>query len=141
MVNAFVNAGDKIIMATKKEKKVRKTSSLAVADTREGEAPPLGTVAIAVQLQVHLTNASAFDEVVIEMGCLGLVEEPDEVQALNTTGLDPARPITTDAEGVHLFFSPPLTAGKHGFNLQCLYTDAVIGRTYVAPAPPSEVVP
>jgi hypothetical protein len=116
--------------------KKRKSATSPPKEAKE-DAPPLGSVAIAVQVELKVENTSPFDEFVIEWGCLGLSEEPDRVfdRSGNSHLLDPERPITTSEEGLHIYFKPPLAgAGTYGFNLVCVYNEAVEART----APPEE---
>jgi len=125
---------------TKKEKaaaaKKRKAASIAPKPEKEGRI--LGTVAIPVQVEIVVPGVTGvWNELVIEWGCLGLSEEPDRVveRSGNSFMLDPDRPITTSEEGMHVYLKPPLAAGgTYGFNLLCIYNEAVEART----APPEE---
>src|SRR5262245_24994950 len=126
-------------MAKKAKAAAKKRKAASVAPKEEKEGANIGSVAISVLAHVKLSGDSLFDELVIEWGCLGLSEEPDQV--VETSGnnryLDPKRPITTSEEGMHLFFSPPLGgAGTYGFQLQCIYDIAAEAR--MAPAPKSD---
>jgi hypothetical protein len=73
---------------------------------------------------------------VIELACLGLPEEPDSIieVSANHDKLDPKRPITTDEEGLHLYFDPPLSgAGEYGFKFVCSYAEAAEARASKKP--------
>jgi len=123
-------------MAKKAAKPAKKRKAEGVAPKEAEEGKNIGTIAVSVQTVVTLAGDGLFDELVIELGTLGLSEEPDRI--VETSGnnrlLDPKRPITTSEEGVHLFFSPPLNgAGVYGFQLQCIYNDAVEARTAAPP--------
>lgn len=125
--------------ATKKEpveKKKRKSTAspaLPPPEEKEGEASQsLGSVSIPVQTTIRLTAPGTFDELVIEWGCLGLSEEPDSIAETsgNSRLLDPKRPPTTDDEGLHVYFEPPLSgAGNYGFQFMFTYNEAVNART------------
>jgi len=113
-------------------KKKRKAANVAPKEAKEGQL--LGTVSIPVQVEIAVPNTAAFDELVIEWGCLGLSEEPDSIseRSGNSHLLDGKRPITTSEEGMHLFFDPPISVavgGTIGFCLICTYNDAVEART------------
>ena len=118
--------------------KKRKAASVAPKEQKEGQV--LGTVQLSVQAAVTLPGTTGvWDELVIEWGCLGLSEEPDQITEIsgNAVMLDPDRPITTSEEGMHVYFKPPLPAGgSYGFNFLCLYNMAAEARTA---APEEEV--
>jgi len=91
----------------------------------------LGEVSIPVQCSVSVSQANAFDELVIEWSCLGLSEEPDAIREIsgNAWMLDSDRPPATDDEGLHIFFKPQLQAGNYGFQFVFTYNSAVEART------------
>jgi hypothetical protein len=124
-------------MATKKEKEAaaKKRKGGTAAPKAVSEEAVLGTISIPVQAWIDATSGP-FDELVIEWGCLGLSEEPDSI--VDTSGnsglLDPKRPPKTDEEGLHIYFHPPLSADRYGFNFLFSYNEAVLARM----APPKE---
>jgi hypothetical protein len=121
--------GDTSMAKKIKEAPKKRESKGAAPKAEEGKV--LGTVSIPVQVSVFTgDNTSGFNEMVIEWSCLGLAEEPDKIQALsNTEILDPARPITTSEEGLHLYFRSRQTGGNYGFQLLFTYNDAIEART------------
>jgi hypothetical protein len=118
-----------------KKAKVRKGAK----PKEEKEGQVLGTVSIPVQASVDATSAVAFNELLIEWACLGLSEEPDTVTEIsgNSHLLDPKRSPRTDEEGLHVFFDPPLSGGKYGFQFVFLYNEAAEARS-TADAPTDE---
>jgi hypothetical protein len=120
-------------MAKKAKAKKRKTTSIAPKEEAQAN---LGTVSVSVQVAVALSGSGMFNELVLELGTLGLSEEPDRI--VETSGnnrlLDPKRPIETSEEGVHVFFDPPLSgAGIYGFKFDCVYNEAAEARAAAAP--------
>lgn len=117
------------------EKKKRKGSTSPAPKARttaEGEPEAvLGEVTIPVLCSVSVPQASSFDELVIEWGCLGLSEEPDSIKenSGNAYMLDSDRPAATDDEGLHIFFKPALQGGQYGFRFVFTYNSAVEART------------
>jgi hypothetical protein len=114
-------------------KKPRKGKVAAPA--AEGEAQPMyGAVMIPVQAAVSVGAVANFNELVIEWGCLGLSEEPDTLREVsgNATLFDPKRPPYIDADGLHLYFDPPITGNAtYGFQFQFTYNEAAEARTAV----------
>jgi hypothetical protein len=123
--------------ASAAKKKKRKAQSVAPKERTQEQAMMLGSVQLPVLFQVTLTNQGAFNELVIEWGCLGLSEEPDSIQEVTSNPvLDKNKPITTSEEGLHLYFDPPLTgAGVYGFKILCSYNEAVEPRSQAPEAP------
>lgn len=116
----------------KKAKDTPKKRTSAGAAPKAEEGKVLGTVSIPVQAHIFTgDNVTKFNELVIELGCLGLAGEPDAI--IETSGnsrmLDPKRPPTTSGEGLHVFFDPPLTGGSYGFHFLLTYNEAVEART------------
>jgi len=118
------------------EKKKRKGSTSPAPKSKtasvEGEVEAvLGEVSIPVLCNVSAYGVTAFDELVIEWSCLGLSEEPDSIRETsgNAKMLDPDRQPSTDDEGLHVFFKPPLQAGNYGFQFIFTYNSAVEART------------
>ena len=117
-------------MAKKTSKKARKSEGVAAAAAEEGVVT--GSVRIPVQASIWVGEVAHFNELVIEWSCLGLSEEPDSIE--DTSGnarlLDPKRPPYTDADGLHLFFDPPIAgATNYGFRFDFIYNESVIART------------
>ncbi len=115
----------------KKAAKQRKSAA-----TKEVKEDALyGTVSIPVQASIDVTAAVTLNEAVIEWSCLGLSEEPDTVTEVSGNGylLDKKRAPRTDEEGLHVFFDPPLTGGKYGFQFVFSYNEAVEARSSSTP--------
>ena len=122
---------------SKKPQQKRKTATLK---PKQDETAPanVGSIAITVQFEAYVTGNTPFNELVIELGTLGLPDEPSHVtdRSANARLLDPKRPIEVSDEGLHMFFDPPLQgSGIYGFQLRCEYDQAVEARTA---APPEE---
>ena len=111
--------------------KKRKTTK-TTATPRTDEAPPLGTVAVSVQVECNVQNTSPFDEIVIELGCLGLSEEPDKIIersgiAICSIPSGHPRPLR---KACICTSSPRCRApARYGFNLFCIYNEACEART------------
>jgi hypothetical protein len=119
-------------MAKEKTKTAKKRKGATAAPKADTEGLVLGSVLIPVQASVQVGAVAAFNELVIEWGCLGLSEEPDAVTEVsgNARMLDPKRPPFTDEEGLHVFFDPPIAGGtSYGFLFNFLYNDSVEART------------
>jgi hypothetical protein len=116
-------------MAKKAKEAPRKRKSEGAAPKAE-EGKVLGTVSIPVQVSVFTGDVVNFNEIVIEWSCLGLSVEPDTITETSGNGrlLDPKRPPTTSDEGMHVFFDPPLTGGKYGFQFLFTYNEALEAR-------------
>jgi len=122
----------------KKKRSKADEPELFAGETKD--APVSGNVTIVQQVFVTMPSVGVVDELVIEQQCLALAAEPDRITETsgNSHLLDPNRPITTDAAGVHLFFKPPLAVvagGTYGFQFRCEYND---GATPLAAATKSD---
>ena len=126
-------------MAAKKQsakdtaaKKKRKSEGVKPKqESAEGEAPKYGNVSFIVQTQLTLTEG-LHNDVVIEWRCLGLAEEPDSITDAsgNHNLFDKDRPMTTDEDGLHMYFDPPLAGPSvYGFQLVVSYNEAVEAKT------------
>lgn len=122
------------------KKKKRKAQSVAQKERTEQQAQRLGSIGILITFQVVVTNTASFNELVIEWGCLGLSEEPDSISEVTGASdmLDRNKPITTDEDGMHMYFDPPLASTGttvYGFKVLCSYNEAVESKMQVTESP------